>query len=62
MEGKKREKRKEKKKTGIRMGPALLKGSCERGKEPTPWEDGEISGDRGKDKEKILKAAREKEL
>ena len=44
------------------MGPALLRGSCERGKEPTPWEDGEISGDRGKDKEKILKAAREKEL
>ena len=34
---KKGEREKRKKKKGIRTGPALLRGSCERGKESTHW-------------------------
>ena len=32
------EHKEKKRERGIRMGAALLRGNCEREKEPTPWE------------------------
>ena len=41
---KKRKRKREERKKGIRTGPALLRGSRERGKESVPWEAMQLTG------------------
>lgn len=40
-----KEKRERRRNKGIRMGPVILRGNCEKGKEPAPWEARVLEGE-----------------